>query len=429
MFKHIAFSLFLTASPALAGQITAADFPPVNPLKAELGQLLFYDKILSGNRNISCGSCHSHEQHSGDGLSLGIGEGGTGSGAKRTAGEGANRIHKRIPRNAPALWNLAHKDMTVFFHDGRLTKSEIFGNGFKSPAEERLPQGLDNLIAAQALFPITAQHEMAGNPKENEVAGAVHDRIDNAWPIITARITAIEGYNNRFIAAFDHIERSADITIVDVANAMSAFIGSEWANYDSPYDLGTLTPAAQRGQELFMGKGNCSSCHSGALFSDQSFHAIGLPSFGPGRTRAFDPIPRDVGHMGETDALEDAYKFRTPALRNVALTGPYGHNGAYDTLEGIVRHHLDPLMALDYWTPETAKLPKVEWLQNADFILQQDSREMARQRNAISITPVAMTDQEVADIVAFLNGLTGTTALERPLGRPETVPSRLPVQD
>ena len=133
--------------------------------------------------------------------------------------------------------------------------------------------------------------------------------------------------------------------------------------------------------------------------------------------------------MGETDALEDAYKFRTPALRNVALTGPYGHNGAYDTLEGIVRHHLDPLMALDYWTPETAKLPKVEWLQNADFILQQDSREMARQRNAISITPVAMTDQEVADIVAFLNGLTGTTALERPLGRPETVPSRLPVQD
>jgi len=429
MFKHIAFSLVLTATPALAGQITAADFPPYDAAKAELGQLLFYDKVLSGNRNISCGSCHSHEHHSGDGLSLGIGEGGVGMGAKRTPGEAGNRIHARIPRNAPALWNLAHKDMTVFFHDGRLTKSDIFGNGFKSPAEERLPQGLDNLIAAQAVFPVTAQHEMAGNPRENEIAGAVNDRIDNAWPIIASRVSAIDEYAVMFEAAFDNVTNSGDITIVEIANALSAFIGSEWANYDSPYDLGTLDAAALRGQDIFMGKGNCASCHSGALFTDQKFHAIGLPAFGPGRTRSFDPIPRDVGHMGETDRLEDAYKFRTPALRNVELTGPYGHNGAYSTLEGIVRHHLDPKMALDYWTPEEAKLPIVEWLQEADFVVQSDKREMARQINAISIEPVSLTDQEVDDVVAFLKGLTGTTALTRPLGRPTSVPSGLPVAD
>ena len=81
--------------------------------------------------------------------------------------------------------------------------------------------------------------------------------------------------------------------------------------------------------------------------SDQKFHALALPAFGPGKTRRFDLQPRDVGHMGESNRIEDAYRFRTPMLRNIALTAPYGHNGAYPTLEGIVRHHLDPLTALD----------------------------------------------------------------------------------
>jgi hypothetical protein len=65
-----------------------------------------------------------------------------------------------------------------------------------------------------------------------------------------------------------------------------------------------------------------------------------------GRTRRFDPYVRDVGRMAESNRLEDAYRFRTPMLRNVALTGPWGHNGAYATLEGIVRHHLDPVASL-----------------------------------------------------------------------------------
>ena len=66
--------------------------------------------------------------------------------------------------------------------------------------------------------------------------------------------------------------------------------------------------------------------------------------------------------MGESDRLEDAYRFRTPMLRNVELTAPYGHNGAYPTLEGIVRHHLNPLGELDAWTTDNARLPKATWL-------------------------------------------------------------------
>ena len=82
------------------------------------------------------------------------------------------------------------------------------------------------------------------------------------------------------------------------------------------------TPRQQEGAALFHGKAGCADCHSGPLLTDQKFHALAIPPFGPGRTRRFDPYTRDVGRMGETDALEDAYRFRTPSLRNVALTAP-----------------------------------------------------------------------------------------------------------
>ncbi|MEO1790363.1 MAG: cytochrome-c peroxidase, partial [Pseudomonadota bacterium] len=147
VFAHILCLLF--AVPAVAERpLTDADFLPVDPAKARLGQLLFYDKILSGNRNNSCGTCHHHEHAGTDGLSLGIGEGGSGVGPERTAGTGTDRIRKRIPRNAPALWNLGHRDIRVLFHDGRLSLADTYENRFDSPAEEWLPDGLDDIVAA-----------------------------------------------------------------------------------------------------------------------------------------------------------------------------------------------------------------------------------------------------------------------------------------
>nr|WP_299793422.1 cytochrome c peroxidase [uncultured Marivita sp.] len=397
-----------------------------------MGQLLFYDKILSGNRNISCGTCHHHDLGGSDGLSLGIGEGGTGLGADRTPGDGPDRIRKRIPRNAPALWNLGHKDVRVLFHDGRLEMSDIYGNDYDSPAEEWLPQGLETILAAQALFPMTSQFEMAGNVGENEIAGAVKDRIDRAWPIIAKRVRTISDYGEMFVAAFDHIERPEDVTIVEIGNALAAFIGTEWTNYDSPYDAfltdGTPLPeAAERGRQLFFGEARCVQCHNGPLLSDQEFHAMALPAFGPGRTRIWDPIPRDVGRMGATDDLEDAYRFRTPSLRNVALTAPYGHNGAYANLRDMVHHMADPLRMRADWTPEKAALPEVPWVQEIDFVIQTDTLEMERQAAFLDVRPVPLSEAQVDDIVAFLESLTGETALMRPLGRPKSVPSGLPV--
>ena len=432
--RHIGWlTAFGLAAPAAVAQpITAEDFISFDADQARIGQLLFYDKILSGNQNISCGTCHHHDLGGTDGVSLGIGEGGVGLGPKRVSGEGADRIRKRIPRNAPALWNLGHKDVRVMFHDGRLMPSDLYDNGFDSPAEEWLPRGLESLLAAQALFPMTAQFEMAGNTGENEVIGAVTDRIDLGWPILAKRVRTIPAYGEMFVEAFDHIDRPEDVTIVEIGNALAAFIGTEWANHDSPYDAfltdGAPLPVdAERGRQLFFGKANCVQCHNGPLFTDQEFHAVGLPAFGPGRTRKWDPMPRDVGRMGATDDLEDAYRFRTPALRNVALTGPYGHNGAYADLRDMVRHMADPVSMRARWTPALANLPNVPWLQEIDFVIQTDALEMQRQAATLDVRPVVLSDGEVDDIVAFLHALTGKTALTRPLGRPERVPSGLAV--
>ncbi len=187
------------------------------------------------------------------------------------------------------------------------------------------------------------------------------------------------------------------------------------------------TQQKKNGMRLFFGSAGCKRCHGGALFSDHKFHAIGLPSFGPGRTRQFDPVVRDVGRMGSTDRLADAYRFRTPTLRNVALTGPYGHNGAYPTIEGMVRHHLDPIGSYEKWEPSDAKLPEAKWLFKLDFISLQNKRELNRLKSKIDITPIKLKDQQVKDLVAFLHSLTGTQSIQGRLGKPVRVPSGLKV--
>lgn len=417
--KYAHVRLLLTAlCLSVSDAATAQDvFPPIDDAKSTVGQLLFYDPILSGNRNISCGTCHHHDFFSADGVSLGIGEGGVGIGPARVDGVGTDQIKKRVPRHAPALWNVGAHEFRVLFHDGRLSFSDDFGNGINSPAEEFLPEGLDSLLAAQALFPMVAQFEMAGNPKENEIAGAVHERIDTAWPIIADRVKAIPKYR----------EMLGEVTIASIANALGAFMDSEWRSTDSPYDLGTMDDAQKRGAKLFYGEAGCATCHSGTFQTDHDFHAIGLPAFGPGRTRQFESIARDVGRMSESDVLEDAYKFRTPSLRNVALTAPYGHNGAYPTLKGIIRHHLDPVQSYDQWTPVLARLPKAKKAQVVDFLIWQDSREIARQRAAVTIGPKFLDEAQISDLVAFMHALTGGQSRYGRLGRPKIVPSGLKV--
>ena len=433
----IAAILVLLTQPARGAEmpvpVSDQDFHPFETEKAALGRLLFYDPVLSGNRNISCGTCHNHDLASADGLSLGVGEGGKGLGTLRTTGTGRDRISRRVPRNAPALFNLGAREFTVLFHDGRVAVDDIYGNGFNTPAEEWLPDGLTTVLAAQAMFPLTSEVEMAGDPEENEIAGASNDRIDAVWPIVAGRVRAIPAYVEMFKTAFDDVDGLADITMVHIANAIGDFINSEWRASDSPFDRflagdkDALDARQKAGLELFFGSAGCSSCHSGKFFTDHGFHALALPQIGPGRTRQFDPYARDRGRINKSNRIEDAYRFRTPSLRNVKETGPYGHNGTYASLEGIVRHHLDPLKSLESWDRTQLVLPRDERFDRSDFIIFEDLRETARLVRHIDVEPMTLEDREIEALVAFLAALTDHDSLRGKSGKPASVPSGLPV--
>ena len=171
--------------------------------KVQLGAQLFFDKILSGNLNISCATCHHSFTATGDGLSLPIGEGGRGLGVTRDTGVGPDAVHERVPRNAPALFNLGAREFTSLFHDGRVQPNAKFPNGIESPAGFDLPEGLDSPLAAQAMFPVTSATEMAGQAGENPVAdaAAAGDLAgpNGVWAQLAERLQGVDGYVAQFI--------------------------------------------------------------------------------------------------------------------------------------------------------------------------------------------------------------------------------------
>lgn len=417
--------------------ITEDLYHPFDEAKAALGRFLFYDPIISGNRNISCATCHHPDFASADGLALGVGEGGQGLGSKRTVGEGRDIIRRRVPRNAPALFNLGAKEFKALFHDGRLEVDPKDPSGFHTPADEDTPHGLSGILAAQALFPLTSEVEMAGQGVENEIGQALEDIYGNPWLSVWAqvelRLQGNETYVEHFRAAFPDIETAKDIRIVHFANAVGDFINSEWRSDNSPFDqyqagkADALTDVQLEGLDLFYGKADCASCHFGSFFTDQDFHAIAMPQIGPGKVARLEAIRHDRGRGSATNRIEDRYKFRTPSLRNVALTAPYGHSGVYKTLEDVVRHHLDPVASFEQFSSRDINLPAHPKLSGEDSFIMQDRRERRRILKANTLQPKSLNDAELLALVAFLESLSEPDAVAGRLGRPNTVPSGLPV--
>ena len=209
-----------------------------DPARVALGQQLFFDKILSGNRKISCATCHHAMTDTGDWLSLPVGEGGQGLGPTRDTGSGADAIHERVARNAPPVFNLGASAFSVMFHDGRLQQDPQHPTGFISPAGEDLPPGLDNALAAQAMFPVTSGTEMAGQPTENEIADATAaDDLPLVWELLAQRLRDNADYAEMFMAAYPDgplaVTSAGDITFVHAANAIGAFEGTAWRFDDS----------------------------------------------------------------------------------------------------------------------------------------------------------------------------------------------------
>lgn len=435
-------TIVVAISLALSSAANAVDFVDgnsPNPLKVELGKMLFHDKELSGNRNISCATCHHALTDTGDGLSLPVGEGGVGLGVTRDTGSGADEIHERVPRNAPPVFMIGSVELTKMFHDGRVQLNDSFPSGVESPAGGVLPDNLENIVAAQAMLPVTSGAEMAGQAGENRVANAAASGdVVKVWRLLAERLHKIPEYVDLFKAAFDDVNRKKDITYAHAANAIAAFEIDAWRANNSPYDAyraadyGALNAHELAGMQLFFGDAGCSSCHNGDLLSDMQFHAIAMPQIGPGKGDGATGH-EDFGREQVTGNPDDRFKFRTPPLRNVALTAPYGHAGAYDTLEEVVRHHLDPEAGLrDYdCISKTAELPLPSRpdLDAIDCVVMENDLAVDAIAYANQLAPIDLEDNQVADLVAFLHALTDKSNIDLRRDVPKYAPSEIPLAE
>jgi len=429
-------AIIATSTSSFAGPLdTILDFEDArfstdSSAKIELGQLLYYDPTLSGNRKVSCASCHHPRFGTSDGLSLGLGDGATGLGPERKI-DPNNVPEERVARNAPALFNLGAVQFQHLFHDGRLEADSSRPSGIRTPLDDDMVVGFESALAAQAMFPVLSPDEMAGHYSENEIAQAVRQGFltgdDGAWELISARVSAIPEYRSRFDEV---IGTEKAIHLTDIANAIASFVAFEWLADGSPFDTyllaGTpLKPMANAGMQLFYGKANCVSCHSGQFQTDHDFHAIAMPQIGPGKKGRFESHHRDDGRLRVTGQAEDAYQFRTPSLRNVTMTAPYGHDGAYATLEAVVRHHLDPVSSLESYDPSQAVLPDLPG--HDDFSAVYDPQEVSAIAAANELPAIDLSDEEVSQLLAFLDALTDPISVTGRLGVPATVPSGLHV--
>lgn len=308
--------------------------PASDPEQAELGRLLFYDPLLSSSDTIACATCHHPDLGFADGRPLALG------------------VHgDDLRRGAPSLWNAAFA--TRLFWDGRADSLET-----------------------QALAPLLNVEEM-GMQDDAELETLLED------------LRANDTYVNLFDAAFED-----GITTHNVVTALAAFertLVTQNSAFDryAAGDADALTPAQRRGFDIFRSaQTRCFECHTWPTFSDDEFHVLGVPDA--------DPDMPDLGRV-EIERAPDAERaFRTPGLRNVALTAPYMHSGVFPNLDEVINFYEDGGGGPGINIPLDEKLRGFR-----------------------------LTTQQQADLVAFLQSLTDEPS--ELVTIPESVPSGLAV--
>jgi cytochrome c peroxidase len=307
--------------------------PPDNPLTEEgieLGRHLFYDPILSSDSTMSCATCHQADKGFADGLATSVGV------------LGMNGRRSSMP-----IMNLAFNNKG-FFWDGRSATLE-----------------------AQALVPVEDHLEL------NESWGNVEEKLRNH-----------DTYPAMFRAAFG-IDAKSQITRDLAVKAIAQFertLISANSRYDQVAYLqqGWPTDAEQRGETLFFFEQaenvddhpGCSHCHTTEQFTTNRYFNNGLDA-----VESLDDF-EDKGLGEVTNKIFENGKFRTPSLRNVALTAPYMHDGRFQTLEEVLDHYAE----------------------GGHGVSNEDA----------NIQPFTLTEQDKQDIIAFLHMLTDTTFINNP---------------
>ncbi|MFN0111289.1 MAG: parallel beta-helix domain-containing protein [Blastocatellia bacterium] len=263
---------------------------PTTPEKAELGRLLYFDPVLSGDNTQSCATCHHPDLGFSDARFTSMGIGGQGTGPDRAGG-------KSLRRNAPTIWNSAFS--FKLFWDGRAKDLED-----------------------QARSPITSAEEMNQKPEE-----------------LVEELKKIPDYVAMFDKAFGGSNGSA-VSFDNVNNAIAAFERTVTTN-DSAFDRyaggesTALTAEQRRGLSLFRSlKTRCFECHGFPTFANPDFKVIGVPPMLGQYAQ-----PDDFGRAEIEGGEPYKHAFKVPTLRNITLTAPYMHNGRFLTLEDVVNFY------------------------------------------------------------------------------------------
>ncbi len=381
----------------------------------QLGQALFFDRVLSGNKNVACATCHVPFTSTTETLPLSIGEGGTGTGPTRSIGDGVV-----LPRNTSALFVSA--STRALFWDGRV---QADGATIVSPIAQ--PPGIATPLEALVLVPIHDRDEMRGHPGDRTADGFRNELAELEDPLavadaVFARVAAIPDYVDLLHRAYPGETHGFQ----HIARAIVRFQLELWDRRDSAWDRfeldgEPLEGEAEAGRRLFFGDAGCVRCHSGDDFGGDEFHNLGVPVFGPGK--GDDGL--DEGRFEVTGDPADRFAFRAPPLRNARLTGPWMHNGAYETLEGAVRHHLDPDAAWDDYA--------LNQLPNSLALTVRLDAEMKEEVFATlsdGVRPLRpLSEREIDQLLSFLKALDGDSELLRSptTAVPLFVPSGLPV--
>ena len=297
--------------PAFAALPQEVPTPKDNPStkdKELLGKLLFYDPILSGDKDVSCASCHHPEMGYAEFLDISIGPNSKGLGSHRKFNT-PNQI-PFVKRNAQTILNTAFNGI----------------QGNQKVAAENAPMFWDDRVQSlenQALEPIKALEEMRGT----------HFREDEILQVIVARLQDIPEYQALFKNAFGD---SQPINVNTLGKAIAAFertLVTNNSRFDQYMrgDQSAISLLEKDGFEQFK-KVGCVNCHSGPMFSDYKFHVLGVPE------NKKLPLP-DLGRAEQTNL--DSFAFRTPSLRNLRFTAPYMHNGSFMDLRRVLEFYED----------------------------------------------------------------------------------------
>ncbi len=399
--------------------IVALPQPPyVRPALARLGQALAFDKILSGNRNIACMTCHLPSFETGDGRSMPIGDGGEGLGPARMVANGA----AIIPRNAPPLFNM--HALPALFWDGRVAIDAA--GQFHTPAGAQLTTDMTRVFefgaaSAQPLFPVLSNAEMRGfsGSRLSELPATDDQHI---WRALMDRLRQIPRYREMFETAYPNT-RFEHMNFAYASNAIAGFMVSRMAFDQTPWDRFLAGNDRAMTRDQLLGAKNfltlkCSICHNGSTFSDNQFHDVALAQFGPGEG-VLPNVHDDFGRFNVTGDAGDTYRFRTTPLRNVELTAPYGHAGQFKKLRDFIAHYSQSDVKLMTYDPS-----QIDPILVASLI---DNTAAVLANRDTLLRGVVIPDSTIDRLTTFMGALTDPRARDLRHLVPERVPSGLSI--